>query len=369
MQNKIPVTRSFMPPLEEYVREIAPIWDSRWLTNMGVKHEELAAKLCSLMDVEHVALMTNGHLALEIALEALQLSGEVITTPFTFASTTQAIVRCGLTPVFCDIKPDDFTMDPAKIEALITPRTCAIVPVHVYGNICEVEEIERIARKHGLKVIYDAAHAFGEEKDGVNVGGFGDMSMFSFHATKVFHTIEGGCVTCHDQQIFDRISALKNFGQYAPEDVGEIGGNAKMNEFQASMGLCNLRYLDETIASRKVAVDVYRKRLTGAKGITICREQPNVKSNYAYFPIVIDPEQYGMDRNQLQKKLMDQGILTRKYFYPATNQFRCYQGLVELQETPIAEEMAERVLVLPLYAGLTAEEAERICDLVLEGNV
>lgn len=369
MNSQIPVTKSFLPPIEEYVNEIAPVWDSRWLTNMGAKHEELAGKLRKLVGVEHIALLANGHLALEVALEALQLSGEVITTPFTFASTTQAIVRSGLTPVFCDICPDDFTMDPSKIERLITPSTTAILPVHVYGNICDVDEIARIAQKYGLKVIYDAAHAFGEERDGLNVGTFGDLSMFSFHATKVFHTIEGGAIACHDKQLFDRISALKNFGQYTPEDIGEIGGNAKMNEFQAAMGICNLRYLDRVIAARKMVADVYRKRLNGKKGITICAEKRNVKSNYAYFPVLIDPERFGMDRDQLRDKLLVRGIHTRKYFYPATNEFRCYQGKFELQDTPIAKKMAEQVLVLPLYADLQVEDVERICDLILEENI
>lgn len=367
MEQKIPVTRSFMPPMEEYIQEIAPIWENRWLTNMGIKHEELAAKLCEMMNVAHVSLITNGHLALELAFEALDLTGEVITTPFTFASTTQAIVRCGLTPVFCDIDPEDFTMDVSKIEALITPRTSAIVPVHVYGNICKVKEIEQIARKHGLKVVYDAAHAFGEKLEGVDVGTFGDASMFSFHATKVFHTIEGGCLTCHDKVLYDRIAILRNFGQCTPEDVGEIGGNAKMNEFQAAMGLCNLRYLDETIASRKIAADIYRQRLANVKGITICAEQKGVQSNYAYFPIIVDPDAYGMDRNELQQKLQEKGILTRKYFYPATNDFRCYQGMFEIQETPVARKMAAQVLVLPLYAGLSAEDAHRICNEITGG--
>lgn len=366
MSIQIPVTRSFLPPMEEYIREIEVLWENRWLTNMGQKHQMLAQKLCELMDVEYTALFTNGHLALEFGLEALELSGEVITTPFTFASTTQAIVRCGLTPVFCDISPDDFTMDASKIESLITPRTSAIMPVHVYGNICNVEEIERIAKKHGLKVIYDAAHAFGEEYNGRNVGSFGDLSMFSFHATKVFHTIEGGALTCHSKQMFDRISALKNFGQYTPEDIGETGGNAKMSEFQAAMGLCNLRYLEDTIAARKKAADVYRTRLRDVAGITVCPEDPKVKSNYSYFPITVDPEIFGISRDRLQERLLEKGILTRKYFYPATNDFRCYQGKFEIQETPIAKKMAERVLVLPLYPELSEEDAEKICALILE---
>ena len=257
-------------------------------------------------------------------------------------------------------------MDPDKIEALITPDTCAILPVHVYGNICDVERIGQIAAKHGLKVIYDAAHAFGEQKDGVDAGAFGDLSMFSFHATKVFHTIEGGCLTCHDRQLFDKIAALKNFGQYSPEQVDEVGGNAKMSEFQAAMGLCNLRHLEQTIADRKLAADVYRGRLAGVPGLTVCPEQPGVRSNYAYFPILIEPALFGMDRDALQQKLADRGVLTRKYFYPATNTFGCYQGKFPLQSTPIAQKLSEQVLVLPLYAGLAAEEAEEICQLILE---
>ena len=365
MSKQIPVTRSFLPPFEEYIKEVLPLWESRWLTNMGEKHEELAEKLRGRMGAKYVSLAANGHLALELALESLQLTGEVITTPFTFASTTQAIVRNGLTPVFCDIDPTDFTMDVSKIEPLITPRTSAIVPVHVYGNICNVQEIQRIARKHGLKVIYDGAHAFGEKLNGVDMGNFGDATMFSFHATKVFHTIEGGCVVWQDRNAFERFAMVRNFGLRMTEDVAEIGGNAKMNEFQAAMGLCNLRYLDATIASRKILADVYRRRLTGAKGIRICREQSGVTSNYAYFPIVVDPEQYGMDRNQLQIRLQEEGILTRKYFYPATNDFRCYQGRFEIQHTPVARKISEQILVLPMYAGLTTEDANRICDRIL----
>lgn len=366
MTNQIPVTRSFLPSIQEYMHEIEPLWETRWLTNMGQKHQLLAQKLCEMMDVEYTALFTNGHLALEFALEALDLSGEVITTPFTFASTTQAIVRCGLTPVFCDISPDDFTMDTSKIESLITPRTSAILPVHVYGNICNVEEIERIAKKHGLKVIYDAAHAFGEEYRGRNVGSFGDLSMFSFHATKVFHTIEGGALTCHSKQLFDRISALKNFGQYTPEDIGEIGGNAKMSEFQAAMGLCNLRYLDDIIAARKKVADIYRARLKSVAGITVCPEYPQVKSNYSYFPITVDPEIFGISRDLLHERLLEKGILTRKYFYPATNEFYCYQGKFKIQETPVAKKLSEQVLVLPLYPDLSIEDAEKISSLILE---
>lgn len=368
MQDVIPVTRSSMPPFDEYTNEISDLWENRWLTNMGSKHQELERKLCEMIGAEHVALLTNGHLALEVAIEAMALTGEVITTPFTFASTTQAIVRSGLTPVFCDISPEDFTIDVSKIEALITPRTSAIVPVHVYGNICNVEEIERIAKKYGLKVIYDAAHAFAEKRNGVDVGCFGDLSMFSFHATKVFHTIEGGGIVCHDQSTYNKIAALKNFGQYSAEDIGEFGGNAKMSEFQAAMGLCNLRHLHENIYLRKQAVDIYRKYLTDEKGIYVCPVQEGVQSNFGYFPILVDPNAFGMDRDSLCQKLKDRGILCRKYFYPATNKFRCYQGRFTIQETPVAEKVSKQVLALPLYSELSTKEAAYICKTILEAR-
>lgn len=368
MREEIPVTRSSMPTLEEYVEEIRPIWDSRWLTNMGEKHQQLERELCQKLKVPYMALFTNGHLALECALQALDLSGEVITTPFTFASTTQAIVRSNLTPVFCDVREEDLTLDPDKIETLITPRTSAILPVHVYGNICQVGKIEEIAKKYGLKVIYDAAHAFGEELHGRGIGSFGDLSMFSFHATKVFHTIEGGAVACHDERMRQKLSTLKNFGQYSQEDIGEIGGNAKMNEFQAAMGICNLRHVDGEIAKRKQAVMRYRERLTGTAGLRFCPEQKDVKENYAYLPLLVDAEKFGEDRDALCERLKERGIFPRKYFYPLTSDFRCYAGKFKCQETPIARKAAKSVLTLPLYADLSPEDVDRVCDLILGGK-
>ena len=245
--NKIKVTRSSMPDFDEYIEEIKDLWESHWLTNMGVKHKKLQLELEKLLGVRHVILYTNGHLALEGAWEALHLpiGGEVITTPFTFASTTHAIVRSGLVPVFCDVKEEDYTMDPSKIESLINDKTVAICPVHVYGNLCDVEAIERIAKKHNLKVVYDAAHAFGVKYKGISSANFGDISMFSFHATKVFNTIEGGCLCFNDDKLVDILNDLKNFGIHSPESTVYIGGNAKMNEFQAAMGLCNLKHLDK----------------------------------------------------------------------------------------------------------------------------
>ena len=271
MDRKILVTRSSLPPMEEYIEEIKSIWESHWLTNMGEKHEALQTELANYLKVPEIELFTNGHMAIEMALQALDLpkGGEIITTPFTFASTTHAIVRNGFEPGFCDIDSKTFTMDPARIEELVTEKTCAILPVHVYGNICDVEAIEKIARKYHLKVIYDAAHAFGETYKGIGIGNFGDVSCFSFHATKVFNTIEGGAATYSDKELGKHLYELKNFGIRGPETVVSVGANAKMNEFCAAMGLCNLRHLNEEIEKRRRVVERYRQHLTGISGIQL----------------------------------------------------------------------------------------------------
>ena len=362
-RKKIAVTRSSMPPFEEYCEEIKELWESRWLTNMGKKHNELERKLCEYLKVSNVSLFTNGHLALEGALAALDLKGEVITTPFTFASTTQAIVRCGLTPVFCDIDPENYTIDVKKIEALITDKTCAILPVHVYGNICGVEKIDEIANKYGLKVIYDAAHAFGCKKDGKAVGGFGDISMFSFHATKVFNTIEGGCVTYKDESLTSKLNILKNFGMENQESYPEVSGNSKMNEFQAAMGLCNLRYVDGEIAKRKAAVERYTENLKNIDGITAWKEQTGVEHNYSYFPVLFTGK---FQRDKIAEKLAENNVFARKYFYPPTNKFECYKNKFEINETPMADEISRNILTLPLYADLTVSDVDRICEIILK---
>ncbi|MBQ8739405.1 MAG: DegT/DnrJ/EryC1/StrS family aminotransferase [Clostridia bacterium] len=363
----INVTRSSMPLFEEFCEEIKELWDSHWLTNMGKKHKQLQTELEKYLNVPHVTLYTNGHLALENVLAALGLEkgGEIITTPFTFASTTHAIVRCGFTPVFCDVNDKDYTMDVTKIESLITDKTVAILPVHVYGNMCNVEEIDKIAKKHNLKVIYDAAHAFGVTYNGVSSASFGDASMFSFHATKVFNTIEGGAVTFGDDNLVQILNDIKNFGIRGPEDVEYIGGNAKMNEFQASMGICNLRHIDEELAKRKRAVEHYRSRLSGVDGIKLCPEQDGVVSNYAYFPVVFDGYKY--TRDDVFSMLREKDIIARKYFYPLTNAFACYKNFPNAGEdkTPVAKHIAHRVLTLPLYADLTNEEIDQICDIIL----
>ena len=359
------VTRSSLPPLEEYVEMLKPIWDSAWLTNMGSYHEEFKAQLRQYLGADNLELFVNGHLALELGIQALKLEGEVITTPFTFASTTHAIVRNGLKPVFCDINEEDYTMDVEKLESLITEKTCAIAPVHVYGNICDVEKIQEIADRHNLKVIYDAAHTFGETYDGVGIANFGDISMFSLHATKVFHSIEGGIVSFKDPALKDLLYQLKNFGITGYESVEYVGSNGKMNEFQAAMGLCNLRHLGEEMEKRRAVVERYRARLGGVFGIKLCEAQKDVQTNYAYFPVVFDGYRY--TRDEIYDKLRAEEIVARKYFYPLTNDFECYRDLETAgsEKTPIAKYLADRVLTLPLYADLSMDDVDRICDLIL----
>ncbi len=363
---KIYVTKSSIPPMEEYIEEIKSIWDTHLLTNMGEKHETLRTQLKEYMHAPELELFTNGHMAIELSLQALDLKGEVITTPFTFASTTHAIVRNGLTPVFCDIKEDDYTMDPDKIEDLITEQTCAIMPVHVYGNICDVDAIDRIAKKHNLKVIYDAAHTFGEVYRGNSVGNFGDVSCFSFHATKVFNTIEGGAAVDKDPKFGRRLYQLKNFGIKDEVCVDGVGANAKMNEFCAAMGLCNLRHLDEEIAKRKEVWERYQTNLQGYAGIVLNQIKEGLKSNYSYYPIRVKKDSYGHDRNELYDMLREHGFIARKYFYPLTNEFDCYDGLFDAGKTPIARSVSREVLTLPLYADLELETVDRICELIVE---
>lgn len=359
------VTRSSMPSIEEYVEEIKELWDSRWLTNMGAKHKTLQNQLKEYLSVENIELLTNGHMALELVMQAMNLKGEVITTPFTFASTTHAIVRNGLTPVFCDINPVDFTMDVKKLESLITDKTCAIVPVHVYGNICNVEEIDRIAKKYGLKVIYDAAHTFGVRYKNNGIGSFGDASCFSFHATKVFNTIEGGAVCYKDSEIGERLYNLKNFGIRGAEVVESVGANAKMNEFQAAMGICNLKHVDEEIQKRKRVVERYREKLENIEGIQLNPIQEYVLPNYAYFPVIFNEKQFGYSRNEISDRLAANGIYSRKYFYPLTNTFDCFHGKYDVSETPVALYISKRVLTLPLYADLSLDDVDIICNIIL----
>lgn len=354
-----------MPELNEYVEEIRDLWESHWLTNMGIKHVQFQNRLRDYLEVEAIELFTNGHMALELTLQAMGLEGEVITTPFTFASTTHAIIRNGLEPVFCDINERDYTMDVSQIESLITGRTCAILPVHVYGNVCDVEEIERIATKHHLKVIYDAAHAFGVRYKGKSIGQFGDASCFSFHATKMFNSIEGGACCYRDPVLGRTLYQLKNFGIRDEETVEGVGANAKMNEFCAAMGLCNLRHIDEERTKREKAVKRYLEWLGNVEGLqlNICGEE--VDSNYAYFPVVIDADTFGMDRNGVKEALACDNIGVRKYFYPLTSTFDCFHGKYKSDNTPVAVKISENVLTLPLYADLELQDVDRICKAVL----
>ena len=364
MKKEIKVTLSSMPRFEEYVEEIRDLWESRWLTNMGVKHRQLEVKLADYLGASNVSLFANGHLALECALAAFNLKGEVITTPFTFISTTHAIVRCGLEPVFCDINPEDYTIDTGKLESLVTEKTSAIVPVHVYGNLCNFPEIERVAVKYNLKVIYDAAHAFGVRLNGESIANYGDASIFSFHATKVFNTIEGGAITFRDAGLKQKLNDLKNFGIRGAESVEYIGGNAKMNEFQAAMGICNLRHIDSEIAKRKKVAERYVSRLEEVPGINLSGLRKGVKGNYGYFPVVFNG--YRMSRDVVYEKLKKGGIRSRKYFYPLTSSFNCYKGRFDADKTPVAKHIADRVITLPLYPDLALEDVDMICDIILK---
>lgn len=363
MTDKILVTRSSMPPIEEYISEIKDLWETRWLTNTGDKHKKLEALLLDYLGANNLSLFTNGHLALENVIAAMGLTGEVITTPFTFVSTTHAIVRSGLKPIFCDIDSKSMTIDTEKIGALITERTSAILPVHVYGNICNVDDLQKIADKHGIKVIYDAAHAFGVRVDGKGIANFGDASMFSFHATKVFNTIEGGAVAFKDSSVKTTLDHLKNYGITGPETVEHVGGNAKMSEFQAAMGICNLRHVDEEIKRRKAIFETYLDLLSGKLGIKLPAIPDSIKSNYAYFPVVFDG--YKHDRDEIDDLLRKENIYPRKYFYPLTSSFECYKGRFDPKSTPVAKYVSERVLTLPIYADLAIEDVNRICSIIL----
>lgn len=364
---KILVTQSSIPTYEEYCEEIKDIFESKWLTNNGKKHNQLEKELCDYLQVDNISLFCNGHMALYNAIKFFDLKGDIITTPFTFASTTHAIVENGLTPVFCDINREDCTIDANKIEELITEKTCAIVAVHVYGNPCDVSKIEEIAKKHNLKVIYDAAHAFGVECNNIPIANFGDISMFSFHATKVFNTIEGGALVYQNKDWYQKFYEMKNFGIVDEETIASVGMNSKMNEFQAAMGLCNLRHIDEEISKRKKVYEKYIELLKDIVGIRMVISNKKVKQNYAYLPIIIE-DSYPLTRDELQQKLVENNIFTRKYFYPLVSDFECYKNIYDSNNTPIAKEVAKRILTLPMYANLDLKDVENICNLIKENQ-
>jgi dTDP-4-amino-4,6-dideoxygalactose transaminase len=358
------VTKAYLPPFDEFVEELKKIWDSHILTNNGPIHNELVEQLKNYLKVSQLALFSNGHQALEIALKALDLKGEIITTPFTFASTTHAIVRSGLTPVFADIRFSDYNLDENIIESLITEKTSAILPVHVYGNPCNIEAIARIAEKHNLKIIYDAAHAFGVEISGKGIGEFGDISMFSFHATKVFNTMEGGALSFSDLALDRMLYLLKNFGIAGYDEVVLPGTNAKMNEFQALIGKINLKYVDQEIIKRQRAVEKYRQLLSAVPAIRLIPDaNPSVRLNFAYFPILIDEIDYGLTRDALFDLLAEDNIFARKYFSPLITDFACYRDTFK-PEIPIAKYVAERILTLPLWGDIPDDVIERICVII-----
>ncbi len=365
MDEKILVTQSSMPPYEEYIESIKPLWESHWLTNMGKYHYELEEKLKGYLEVPQLSLMVNGHMALEMMIQAYGFpdGSEVITTPYTFISTTHAIVRNRLKPIFCDVKLSDGTIDETRIVDLITERTVAIVPVHVYGNICNVEAIQTIADKYNLKVIYDAAHAFGVKYKGRGIGNYGDASVFSFHATKVYNTIEGGAVTFSDHKIYDKLYNLKNFGIRGEELVTEVGANAKMNEFAAIMGLCNLKHIEDALEKRREIYEFYKREISEIKGIRLLDENSGVTKNYAYFPVFIE-EAYSGNRDKVFESLKENNIFARKYFYPLTADQACFKNKYRNANIANARKLSKEVLIIPMYEGLGMENAKRIIRLL-----
>lgn len=360
---KVPLIQPSMPAMEEYIAEISSIWETRLLTNMAPKHQQLERELRAYLGVDRFQLFVNGHHALECIIQVLGLTGEVITTPFTFASTTHAIVRSGLKPVFCDIREEDYTMDPAKIEALITEKTTAIIPVHVYGMACDVKAIQQIADKHKLKVIYDAAHVFGVKIRGKGIGSFGDASMYSFHATKTYNMIEGGGLAFKDPALDKLLTASKDFGITGLESVERVAGNSKLDEFRAAMGLCNLRHIERAIEKRKAATDRYDKQLAFIDGIQVLPRQEGITKNYSYYPIVLNG--YRCTRDELYEKLRKKGIISRKYFYPLCCDFKCYRNEYGSAQVPVARRISDHVLCLPMFEGLTNEQVDYVCDAIL----
>jgi dTDP-4-amino-4,6-dideoxygalactose transaminase len=366
MSRKIYVTQPALPPLEEYIEYLRQIWESKIITNNGPFHEQFEKSLADYLGVKYISLFSNGTLALITALQALRIAGEVITTPFSFVATTHSLWWNNIKPVFVDIEPDQFNIDPEKIEAAITPQTTAIMPVHVYGNPCKVDEIQKIADRYGLKVIYDAAHAFGVKINGNSVLNYGDLSVLSFHATKVFNTIEGGAIICHDAKMKQRIDYLKNFGFADEVTIVAPGINAKMNELQAAYGLLQLKYIDEYINRRKYIASLYRQQLSGIKGIHFFEDIEGVRHVYPYFPILINAANYGYTRDEVYEYLKKKGIFGRRYFYPLISQFPTYRGLpsAKPENLPIATKVADQVICLPIYPSLEFAFIGKIVEIL-----
>ncbi len=364
--NPILVTQPLLPPLKEFEVYLKDIWESKWLTNNGKYHQALEKALCEYLGVKYISLFSNGTLALVTALQALRITGEVITTPYSFVATTHSLWWNNIKPVFVDIDPVTFNLDPDKIEAAITSKTTAIMPVHVYGNPCDVERIKGIADTYGLKVIYDACHTFGVTIKGIPVLNFGDLSIMSFHATKVYNTFEGGAIICHDEATKKRIDNLKNFGFINETTVVAPGINAKMNEIQAAMGLLQLKYIDAAIEKRKKITEYYQQGLNGILGLKYMEDLPDVKHCYSYFPILIEKGKYGKTRDELYEELKKHNIFGRRYFYPLISQFPTYRGLDSAQpgKMPIAEKATSEVICLPIYADLDVQQQDRIIGLL-----
>lgn len=363
----ITVTSPLLPNLDEFTDSLKEIWESKWITNNGQFHQKLEAALAEYLKVPYVSLFTNGTLPLLTALQALRITGEVITTPYSFVATTHALWWNGIKPVFVDIDPSTGNIDPQKIEAAITPRTTAILPVHVYGKPCDTEAIQAIADKYGLKVIYDAAHAFGVEVNGESLLNAGDMSTLSFHATKVFNTIEGGAMVMHDEKTKQRIDYLKNFGFANEVEVVGPGINSKMDEIRSAYGLLNLKQVDAAIAARQKVAVAYRDALRNVDGISFWDDMPGVRHNYSYFPIFVDAKKYGMTRDELYIKMKDQGVWGRRYFYPLISEFSTYRGLESSrsENLPNAHMMADTVICLPMHHELSGYEIERILKTII----
>ncbi|WP_243032856.1 dTDP-4-amino-4,6-dideoxy-D-glucose aminotransferase VioA [Vibrio cincinnatiensis] len=369
MSNKnIPVTQPFLPDLNEFIPYLEKIWNNRWLTNNGPFHQELESKLCECLGVEYVSLFNNATIALITALQAMRISGEVITTPYSFVATSHSIMWNGLEPVFVDIDPATFNIDPEKIEAAITPRTTAIMPVHCYSNPCDVEAIQKIADNYGLKVIYDAAHAFGVNYKGESLLKWGDLSILSFHATKVFNTFEGGAIICPDAKTKQRIDRLKNFGIADELTVTAPGINGKMSEINAAFGLVQLKHIHNAMAQRKAIDTLYRAELTGVKGISLYKHDKHANSNFSYFPILVEAD-YPLSRDELYEKLKANHILSRRYFYPLISNMPMYRGVpsADVVHLPKANALAEKVLCLPIFTELKPNEQQQIIELI-KGN-
>ena len=367
MENKIiTVTTPLLPPLNEFIPYLRDIWDRKWITNNGHYHQELEKALCEYLKVPFLSLFTNGTLPIMVALQALRITGEVITTPYSFVATTHSLWWNDIKPVFVDIDPKTGNLDPDKIEAAITPKTTAIMPVHVYGNPCETEKIKKIAETYGLKVIYDAAHAFGVEVNGKSILNAGDLSTLSFHATKTYNTIEGGALICHDAETKKRIDYLKNFGFAGETTVVAPGINGKMDEVRAAYGLLALNYVDNAIAKRKKVAQQYREKLKSIPGISILEDMENVKHNYSYFPILVDTEKYGISRDELYEKLKEENIFGRRYFYPLISDFSTYRGLPSASKDnlPVANRIADSVICLPIHHELESKDITIITDII-----